>query len=675
MAISAEQLNIILSAKDKEFTRAMDRSQKRVERFAKTSNKNLSSTSKAFSKLGSAVKIAAAAFSATAVVSGIKAVTQKLDDIGKTADQIGITTDALQELRTVAESSGVTSDELDKSIEKLGKGLAEAAMGLGTAKDGLKTLGLNARDLIDMGLEDALGVIATELNKLPNPMEKTAAATQLFGRSGAPMINLLREGADGMAQMRKEARELGVVIDEDLIRSAEAAQDQLDLMSRVIDANLSSALINLAPLIVGTTEKIAGLAARAGDVISKVNELREQGVGATTTNYRFVKSLVDQGVAAGYVEEELQAMFKAYDALKSARLSGDGSVPGLIDESVIENYNSAADALALALSAGPNRKFDENAEAARELETAAQNALSIAFRQTEEVREQARLRGISAEAAERERIEAEKQALITSITAPYKKDGTLQDRPMFVQEAKRLGEAYEAAAIAASRILNPVKAATAATKDLRSAAELAREAYVNMLKKMIEVSPLLQQLGFDAETLENTMIMVESSMEQAFMSMVDGTMSAKDAFKSMAADIIKELYRVLVVQQMVGSFTSGGGGILGSIFGAMSGGGGGGGKASGGAVQAGQPYVTGEHGRELFVPSSAGRVLSVSQSKAAAGGGGGGVTINQTINVSTGVQQTVRAEIKSLMPQIADSAKSAVVDARLRGGSYGRAFS
>ena len=56
------------------------------------------------------------------------------------------------------------------------------------------------------------------------------------------------------------------------------------------------------------------------------------------------------------------------------------------------------------------------------------------------------------------------------------------------------------------------------------------------------------------------------------------------------------------------------------------------------------------------------------------GRGGGGVVVNQVINISTGVQQTVRAEIRQLMPQIADSAKAAVSDAKRRGGSYGRAF-
>lgn len=51
-------------------------------------------------------------------------------------------------------------------------------------------------------------------------------------------------------------------------------------------------------------------------------------------------------------------------------------------------------------------------------------------------------------------------------------------------------------------------------------------------------------------------------------------------------------------------------------------------------------------------------------------GGGMGVVVNQTINVTTGVQQTVRAEIQNLLPQISQAAKSAVLSERRRGGGY-----
>lgn len=52
-------------------------------------------------------------------------------------------------------------------------------------------------------------------------------------------------------------------------------------------------------------------------------------------------------------------------------------------------------------------------------------------------------------------------------------------------------------------------------------------------------------------------------------------------------------------------------------------------------------------------------------------GGQSPVVVHQTINVTTGVQQTVRAEIANLLPQISEAAKSAVQDSRLRGGTFG----
>jgi uncharacterized phage protein gp47/JayE len=56
------------------------------------------------------------------------------------------------------------------------------------------------------------------------------------------------------------------------------------------------------------------------------------------------------------------------------------------------------------------------------------------------------------------------------------------------------------------------------------------------------------------------------------------------------------------------------------------------------------------------------------------GGGSDGVTINQTINISTGVQQTVRAEIQQLLPQISNAAKNAILDTKRRGGQFANAF-
>ena len=76
--------------------------------------------------------------------------------------------------------------------------------------------------------------------------------------------------------------------------------------------------------------------------------------------------------------------------------------------------------------------------------------------------------------------------------------------------------------------------------------------------------------------------------------------------------------------------------------------------------------MVGERGPEMFIPNQQGSIVPNNKLS----GGGGGSTIVQNINVTTGVQQTVRAEIANLMPQIAEASKAAVLEARQRGGAF-----
>ena len=201
----------------------------------------------------------------------------------------------------------------------------------------------------------------------------------------------------------------------------------------------------------------------------------------------------------------------------------------------------------------------------------------------------------------------------------------------------------------------------------------------DQIQKQIELEERLkeQQQVFDV---------VKSSMEDAFMGMVDGTKSAKDAFKSMAAAIIKELYNVLVVQQMVGSFnasTGTGSGIVGAIASGLSGAFGGGsgyvkgmaGRANGGPISAGVPYMVGERGPELIIPKSSGTVLTNGQTKAALGGSSNeSYVVNNNISVTGSDSAMVRQEIAKMIPQISSATKAAMIDAKRRGGQMASAF-
>lgn len=140
--------------------------------------------------------------------------------------------------------------------------------------------------------------------------------------------------------------------------------------------------------------------------------------------------------------------------------------------------------------------------------------------------------------------------------------------------------------------------------------------------------------------------------------MANAVMTGKLSFKDLANSVISDLLRMSIQATITKPLLDLGMGFLGIQPAGK--------RAMGGPVTSGQPYLVGEQGPEIFMPANSGTIIPNGQS--------GGVVVNQTIQVTTGVQQTVRAEVMNMLPQIANAAKSAVAEAKLRGGSFAAAM-
>lgn len=203
----------------------------------------------------------------------------------------------------------------------------------------------------------------------------------------------------------------------------------------------------------------------------------------------------------------------------------------------------------------------------------------------------------------------------------------------------------------------------------------ATEKQIEALRKLHEENQRLQE---DTEELTPMMESVVSSFESAGRSVSDSLANAfmngqsamesfKDITRNLVSQIISNFLRLSVINPIINSlfgFGSGSPNALPTM----------GTKASGGSVNARVPQLVGERGPELFVPHSAGSVLNNMNTQNALAGGGPSVIVHQNINVETGVSQTVRAEMISLLPQIQESTISAVIDSRQRGGAVATAF-
>ena len=123
--------------------------------------------------------------------------------------------------------------------------------------------------------------------------------------------------------------------------------------------------------------------------------------------------------------------------------------------------------------------------------------------------------------------------------------------------------------------------------------------------------------------------------------------------QNLVATLAKQAIQLAIINPLLNSIGLGGGaaGALLPTFGLF-------GKRGGGNVNKGMPVVVGEEGPEVYFPHSTGRIMSKRGGMASAPP----VVVNQTLNIATGVQETVSAEISDRLPDIAAASAQAIID-------------
>lgn len=171
-----------------------------------------------------------------------------LDSLDDLAEKTGISAEKLGELRFAGEATGTPLDALTSGISRLSKQMAEAAGGNKEAIATFKTLGVEVKNA-DGTLRDSdevLGDLADKFASYEDGAAKAALAQRIFGKSGAEMIPLLNQGRQGIADLKTEAEQLGVVIDG---RTAKAAATFNDNLTKIKLSAEGSAVTIAGPLI------------------------------------------------------------------------------------------------------------------------------------------------------------------------------------------------------------------------------------------------------------------------------------------------------------------------------------------------------------------------------------------------------------------------------------------
>ena len=228
-----------------------------------TKGKKAGSAFETFGKVakgvGTAVTIAGTGI--TALGAAVTKVAGQNDVIDKMSQKIGISTTSYQEWSYAMGQSGVDISKLQTAMVKVTDAADKALNGNKAYASSFATLGvaLTNADGSMRSQEEILNESVLALADMEDTTQRAIIGNDLFGKSFSEMNPLLNEGSDGIAALKDRAHELGIILDEETIKSSVNFGDILSDLQQSLGAVATKGLAPLMPALQGAAEALTGL--------------------------------------------------------------------------------------------------------------------------------------------------------------------------------------------------------------------------------------------------------------------------------------------------------------------------------------------------------------------------------------------------------------------------------
>jgi hypothetical protein len=244
--------------------------------------------------------------------------TQQLANLSK---QTGFTTQRIQELRFAGEALGVQAETVDDALAELSQRMGEAAKDGGEMAEGFKQAGIEVDGLLKRKPASVFRELTEAITSAKSESEAAAIATKTLGEeAGRRMLPVLLEGTTRLNSLAQEARNLGLVLDEDTVAGANRAAQELDKLKQVVTLQVSKAFAELAPQITEFTSQLAENPQMVRGFAEDVQTLAQAAINAGK-GFAFLAENVEGGLRAiGVVEtDEFSKLTNEMDKLRSVQ--------------------------------------------------------------------------------------------------------------------------------------------------------------------------------------------------------------------------------------------------------------------------------------------------------------------------------------------------------------------
>lgn len=192
----------------------------------------------------------------TAAVFKFAASGSEIDDA---AQRTGASAEALSQLKYAAEQSGTSLQTVEKGMRKLSQTVTSSADGSKEAAKSLAVIGLSAKKLKGLTPDQQFLAVAQALSQVTDPGKRAARAMEILGKSGAELLPLMNDGADGIKTLMQQADSLGLTITGDQAKAAAEFDDLWHSITTTVMAAAVQIGAALAPTISDLMKRVVPL--------------------------------------------------------------------------------------------------------------------------------------------------------------------------------------------------------------------------------------------------------------------------------------------------------------------------------------------------------------------------------------------------------------------------------
>ena len=250
----------------------------------------------------------AAAIGAGLLGLGYKALTTA-DDLNTLSQQTGFTTDEIQKMQYASDLVDVSFEDISGALKKVKKNMTGHA-------DTWKQLGISVTDA-NGNMRNATDVFYESLealSKIENETERDQLAMDLFGKSADQLAGIIDDGGAALKEYGDEAESLGLIMDNDTIKSMNELNDTVDKLKANFKGTFAklgaSVATTLGPALEKVSEKMAEFAEKIRNLTPEQTEMILKIVG-------IVAALAPLIILVGKLSTGISAIMQAAPLLLS----------------------------------------------------------------------------------------------------------------------------------------------------------------------------------------------------------------------------------------------------------------------------------------------------------------------------------------------------------------------